>query len=155
MCVYDYDRPKVYTQHHRTARKPHPCSECGRHIQPGERYLRTFGVWDGKADTFLTCPGCELALDWLMTACSGYMHGDIYDELRDHFDGDEFAIWQLDKMPDHERKYVVPEFKLTTWRPPMSKLWVGRVLVGMRRKWQWPDGRPITVPPFVRKAEAS
>ena len=42
----------------RKARKTHQCEECLRDIQPGERYERHAGVWEGTFFTFVSCPHC-------------------------------------------------------------------------------------------------
>lgn len=42
----------------RTARKQHDCYECGRAIQPGERYQIEGGVWDGVGQSFEWCADC-------------------------------------------------------------------------------------------------
>lgn len=152
MCVYDYDHPTCYTEREVTARRPHRCTECCREIAVGERYLRTFGVWDKHADVFKTCDGCQLALAWLRDACGGWMHGDMLEEIRTHFDGEESSIWHLDELAaaGTDLRDYVPENKRATWRPPMTQVWLGRVAVGMRRKWRWSDGRPIARPaPFT------
>lgn len=44
--------PKFYDERLVTARKPHKCCETGRIIQPGERYWRITGKWDGTVKTF-------------------------------------------------------------------------------------------------------
>ena len=41
-----------------TARVEHYCCECGDTIQPGSKYQRIKGVWDGKWETFKTCTPC-------------------------------------------------------------------------------------------------
>lgn len=41
-----------------TARKPHPCEQCGRRIQPGEKYHRWDGIYDGMAQSSATCQQC-------------------------------------------------------------------------------------------------
>ena len=46
---------------HPRARKPHKCSECGRTIEPGERYERTAGSWEGVFFTSLACLHCARA----------------------------------------------------------------------------------------------
>ena len=46
---------------HPRARKPHKCSECGRTIEPGERYERTAGSWEGDFFTSLACLHCARA----------------------------------------------------------------------------------------------
>jgi len=40
------------------ARKAHKCCECGRTIQPGEKYMCISGIWDGRPSRFKTCTEC-------------------------------------------------------------------------------------------------
>lgn len=42
----------------RRARKQHCCCECLATIEPGEHYMETTGVWDGRADRFRQCLFC-------------------------------------------------------------------------------------------------
>lgn len=46
--------------HHSTpvARKPHWCEQCGRRIEPGEKYYRWDGIYDGRATSAATCEQC-------------------------------------------------------------------------------------------------
>lgn len=48
MCTPDF-----YDERMVTARKPHKCCETGRMIQPGERYWRICGKWEGDFMTFI------------------------------------------------------------------------------------------------------
>lgn len=41
-----------------TARKAHACSLCDGLILPGDKYVRTTNVYDGRIFDFLTCRGC-------------------------------------------------------------------------------------------------
>lgn len=47
--------------HTPTARKAHNCGECGRQIEPGERYERTAAVWEGTFFTDVACAHCAAA----------------------------------------------------------------------------------------------
>ena len=58
-CYCDYDAPSFFQERHVRARKVHRCCECGRAIQPGERYQKVIGVWDGRFDQFCRCSHCE------------------------------------------------------------------------------------------------
>ena len=59
MCfTYDCDYPTVFNQRLVKAKKQHRCCECGRAINPGSRYQTTFGIWDGRAETFAMCLLC-------------------------------------------------------------------------------------------------
>ncbi len=58
MCFTDFDGPSVFRASRHRARKPHKCTECGRTIEPGERYQIAWGVWNGQPETFRTCREC-------------------------------------------------------------------------------------------------
>jgi hypothetical protein len=57
MC-FDGVKPTLLDQNERTARKQHTCCECHLPIRPGERYLATFGVWEGEANRYAQCFVC-------------------------------------------------------------------------------------------------
>jgi hypothetical protein len=52
-------RCEVYEDETRTARKPHLCEACERMIQPGERYVRNFQVFEGEPNTMKRCARCD------------------------------------------------------------------------------------------------
>ena len=68
-CYCDYERPEFYSAITRTARRAHRCYECRGFIQPGERYKRVTGKWDGTFDTHATCQRC--------TAFEAYVHEHV------------------------------------------------------------------------------
>lgn len=41
-----------------TARKTYKCCECGITINPGDRYSRCDGIWEGKAESYHFCESC-------------------------------------------------------------------------------------------------
>ncbi len=60
MCYCDTnDSPKIFNETNPTAIKHHICCECGSTIDPGEKYWRVTGLWDGGFETFKTCVICE------------------------------------------------------------------------------------------------
>lgn len=71
-----------------TARKPWRCIECGRTIQPGERYHYTTGrlVTEKQWQQIRQCQHCHTAADWLLAICSGWIYGEVYNDLREHWD---------------------------------------------------------------------
>ncbi len=116
MCrFYDGDDgPEWLSETRHVARKEHRCCECGRVIQPRERYERATGLWDRKEglQTYKTCPHCLVARGWLQAECGGWLFGEVCEDLREHFyDGG---------MDD--------------------RYWLGRVVVGMRLRWQGKRG---------------
>lgn len=82
VCVNDndYDGPSVIRGSWPVARKQHQCCECGDAIEPGQKYERVVGCWDGRWDTFATCEICVRIIDDL---CGG---GREFGGLRN-------AIW--------------------------------------------------------------
>lgn len=55
MAYYCENSPDFYTEKLTTARKQHKCCETSKIIQPGEKYWRCVGKWDGKVDTMIQC----------------------------------------------------------------------------------------------------
>ena len=87
MCVYDYDTYEVFRRSTPTARRRHNCYECGRVVEPGERYERAVGLFDGRWDSMATCPRCLEARRFLDVVCHGqWLYGDIWEELYCHVD---------------------------------------------------------------------
>jgi hypothetical protein len=57
-CSID-DAPTIYWESRPVARKTHICCECGSEIDPGEKYYRIAGVWNGIFTTFKQCQICD------------------------------------------------------------------------------------------------
>ncbi len=107
MCTIDYDPPSMTSTIEPTARILHRCDECGRGICPGEKYRRTFGVWERVPQTFRTCAHCCVGQDWLLENCNGYMHAGLLGEMDEH--ADEY---------------------------PAVRFSMNRIRIGIRRGWQ-------------------
>jgi len=92
------EMPEVMRESVQASRKPRRCCECGWPIESGERYHRTWGVWDGEPMTFVTCLRCiaardehlaNLAADYERTKASYprerpdlcWTYGDLYEEV--------------------------------------------------------------------------
>jgi hypothetical protein len=59
MCdCSDFEKPDVFQQATRRARKHHRCGECRGLIQAGGAYWETRGLWDGQWSTHKTCGAC-------------------------------------------------------------------------------------------------
>lgn len=101
MCMWDADA--VTTEFHsqviRKARKRHKCGECKRFIEPGERYERVVGKWDGDIETYLTCVHCVGARHWLEIECGGWLYTCIREDLEEHL-GEQGPKknWQLVRL---------------------------------------------------------
>jgi len=85
-CVVSYaeagDPADFYWDSKPVARREHVCSECRRVIQPGERYGRVTGKWDGEIQTYKTCFDCQSIIDFLF--CDGVVFGEVRADLREH-----------------------------------------------------------------------
>lgn len=51
---------QLYSNSWPVAKKQHKCCECGSDIDPGEKYRRISGLWEGE---FLTYKQCEICAD--------------------------------------------------------------------------------------------
>ena len=49
----------VYIRETPRARKWHRCAECGGFIDPGETYVKHWGIWDHEHSTYKVCSECE------------------------------------------------------------------------------------------------
>jgi len=84
-CVYVGDTDDArdfYQEESPKARVPHICGECGVTIQPGERYRKCVGKWDGRFETYKMCSVCQEILDAFF--CDGFFFGQLHDDLRGH-----------------------------------------------------------------------
>lgn len=81
-CICDWDPPTLYHCATRTARIAHRCAECGGAIRPGELYEHVFGIWEGRPDTFDTCPRCLELRGFVMAhvPCLCWQHGNMRED---------------------------------------------------------------------------
>ena len=73
-----------YTDSKPVARKPHRCDECRTTINPGERYYRYRGKWDGEMQHGKTCLPCKDAADWFTDhgyCDEGWIVGELDEAL--------------------------------------------------------------------------
>ena len=86
MCmIEDSDGPVVLlSESQPVARTRHQCSECRRVIDPGERYLREFCLFDGRVTTHKTCAQCQVARNCLSDNCGGWCYGAVEEDIREH-----------------------------------------------------------------------
>lgn len=82
-CIYDSDGygPEASTTKIRKARKQHRCFECGRTIEPGEKYEYISGIWDGAPSSYKTCLDCLSLRDVFF--CGGWIYGEVWNEFRE------------------------------------------------------------------------
>lgn len=75
--------PVVFREAWPVARKAHVCCECRGTIQPGERYRKAEGVWDGRGATYKQCHDCaEMFAE--VDAGLPCWEGVCFGELADH-----------------------------------------------------------------------
>ncbi len=84
-CFCDYEPAEFYSKSEPCARKAHKCCECGKAIQPGEKYEYVRGKWDGHMDFFKTCSRCTALRDHLAAhaKCFCWAHGNLLDDIRE------------------------------------------------------------------------
>jgi hypothetical protein len=78
------ERVLVLHERHRTARKEHKCGECRRVIHPGESYMVERYISDHRAESHKTCQHCQVAREWLLHECHGFMYGFIGEDITEH-----------------------------------------------------------------------
>lgn len=81
-CFCDYDAPSVYAVTTPKSKKVRRCIECGCDIQPSEQYERAFGVWDGDAQTQITCMRCVDMREWVKAhvPCFCWAHYNLHED---------------------------------------------------------------------------
>lgn len=103
-CYCDYEQPTFFRESQPRAKVRHRCGECSRVIQPGERYNKITGKWDGEFRSYARCAHCEAvaaALRVLPCFCDYYgglweTVGDGWlDDLREAQTGDYFSVMRL------------------------------------------------------------
>lgn len=117
MCTCDLeDTCDFSTTDTMKARKPHRCYECGDAIQPGDRYVRVAGKWEGDFATFTRCLTCSAWMQALFAAqkhacgCSGVEFGGLWSSIR------EFTEEHLGYHPETgEGEMRPPEKYVSEW----------------------------------------
>lgn len=94
-CYCDYERPDCYWSSRPLARKEHRCEECGRRIQPGERYERVRMITRGDGPwTCKTCLYCLAMRDLVESRaeCFCWAHGNLVEDIRGTVDNLRYEI---------------------------------------------------------------
>lgn len=84
VCLYgddDFDN-EFFSQIVRRAVKPHSCCECGRTIEPGERYETSSGKSDGSVWTYATCSTCQEIREGFYCE-GGHAFGTLWEMMAD------------------------------------------------------------------------
>ena len=108
-CVYvdEYSSPlDFYSEKINTAYKKHKCSECGRVINPGEKYERVAGKWDGDFSTYKTCQDCLSLRETFF--CRGYAFSWLWHDFREFVAdcGGEINFSDISKLSPRAREKV-------------------------------------------------
>jgi hypothetical protein len=89
------DRPDVWVELKRKARKPHKCSECGRAIETGETYRFSKHLYDGVWWDNKQCSHCIVLADWLAVECGGYLCEGVLEDFLEHArEYRRFDLWR-------------------------------------------------------------
>lgn len=129
--------------HRPKARTSHQCEECGRTIDPGERYERTAAVWEGDFFTNIACQHCAVARV-LVDEVDGYYNEGYYGGL---------STWISDLSDDYSNDWVpnVRDGFYARWRDASGELWplptadVTAVQERLESRWS-PTNLPATQP---------
>jgi hypothetical protein len=101
LCYCDYEPFEFYHREEPTARKTHCCCECSSEIQPGERYEKAVGKFDGIFESYKTCLPCS---------CIRRDYCAAYGALRE-------VIWE-----SLETDYITGEMAFDDDEPPQEEL---------------------------------
>lgn len=127
MCNVENSDGSVTVLHerHPIAKKEHKCSECRRFIKAGESYMVERYVFDGEAHTHKTCLHCQIARDWLIGECSGFIYGGIAEDIYDHArEGYGFGVARLSAGMERQwqrkdgRQWPIPKMPPYTFAAP-------------------------------------
>jgi hypothetical protein len=92
----DGDYPSVHVETTPRARKTYVCRACHEPIKPGQRYHRSFFVWEGIPDTTRRCERCQAI----------YTH--LSARIRAEGDGEEFCDDDLNCGHSYEERWEEP-----------------------------------------------
>jgi hypothetical protein len=125
MCMIEYaDDFEIEWMTRRVRRalsSSHQCCECGRRIDVGEPYLWMVQRCEDQIFKARTCQHCLVACQWLRAECGGFLAGGVFEDLTQH----------------------ITEEPRGTFAELME---LGRLVVGMRRRWALGDGRRMPLP---------
>ena len=83
VCIggdFDGDGSEFFEITEPKARKPHKCYECGIMINPGDRYERVAGKWEGEFATFETCLFC-VEVRKVFSCGESVSYGELWDSM--------------------------------------------------------------------------
>lgn len=104
----------VFSAERRTARKPRPCSDCGRTIGVGEVYRRGVTFIDGTVWTWADCTHCDYVQrvygDRVTVEDGAYTAESFYEWA---YDGEALSLAEARMMAGYRRR----------WRTASGNLW--------------------------------
>lgn len=71
---------QMLSENHPKARKPHECYECHKVIEPGQRYQRFVGEWEGAFQRYDTCLLCE-EIRTVFSCGEGWTWGQLWEDM--------------------------------------------------------------------------
>jgi hypothetical protein len=101
MCVIELEPCEVWILTAPKARKPYTCECCAARIAPGDRYHRTFSVFEGTPTVGRNCAACEADIAAFAEAHDGTRsHPDYFVQMLGDCidDGDEDSERQWKPM---------------------------------------------------------
>jgi len=112
------DQPEMFTCLKRVAKKAHRCSECGKTIEPGSKYLCESMLHEGTFTRFKTCEDCRSLRASFFGA--GWVFTQLWSDLDDHI---------------HELGGDVSEIHIACLTPAARE----RVCDMIEAEWEWQD----------------
>lgn len=81
-CYCDFEPFTFYRAKNITAKKQHRCTECRSAIQPGEKYERASGKFDGFFKSYKTCCRCIAVREYVKAhvPCFCFLHEGLYED---------------------------------------------------------------------------
>ncbi len=93
-CIYleptDYEIAECFFESSPIAKKPHKCCECGRIIEPGEKYIRESGKWTGEFSVYKTCIDCFSVREEMF--CEGYLYTTLWENVCEYLRDVDYEI---------------------------------------------------------------
>jgi hypothetical protein len=83
-CDYDSDWRGFQVEKIRNARKRHRCCECAGFVEPGEKYERAVGCYEGSMWESVTCIRCLDIRRWIRNQipCFCWLYGEMLDKAK-------------------------------------------------------------------------
>jgi len=102
------------------AQKRHRCIECAGDIEPGERYERVKGFWEGEWESSATCMPCtRMRRDLCPCAPIGCLLDEIYQNNKE----DEYHSWDSEKKRFEYDLEAAARNEELAWVLGLDELW--------------------------------